>query len=147
MILRHVTVSHASCVVSSVSGQTSKFAILFLVLVICLWVGNVSAQNIPPTSAVEEEIEGELEILHEDREVGSRYLYFLKAADRRFSLTFTKDPPTHLTSGARVRVRGVRTNGVLALQSGGDSMQTLSSALADTLGEQRTLVILVNFKK
>jgi hypothetical protein len=141
----HITALRTSWVVSSVYGPSSKFAILFLVLAISLGAGSVLAQSLQSAS-VEEEVEGELEILHEDRDVGSRYLYFLKAANRRFSLNFAKDPPTHLTSGARVRVRGVRTNGVLALQSGGDSVQVLSSALSNTLGEQRTLVILVNFR-
>jgi hypothetical protein len=141
----HITALRTSWVVSTVYGPSSKFAILFLVLAISLGAGSVLAQSLQSAS-VEEEVEGELEILHEDRDVGSRYLYFLKAANRRFSLNFAKDPPTHLTSGARVRVRGVRTNGVLALQSGGDSVQVLSSALSNTLGEQRTLVILVNFR-
>jgi len=141
----HITALRTSWVVSTVYGPSSKFAILFLVLAISLGAGSVLAQSLQSAS-VEEEVEGELEILHEDRDVGSRYLYFLKAANRRFSLNFAKDPPTHLTSGARVRVRGVRTNGVLALQSGGDSVQVLSSALPNTLGEQRTLVILVNFR-
>ena len=141
----HITGLRTSWVISFVYGPSSKFAILFLVLAVSLGAGGVFAQSIRSAS-IEEEVEGELEILHEDRDVGSRYLYFLKAANRRFSLNFAKDPPTHLTSGARVRVRGVRTNGVLALQSGGDSVQVLSSALPNTLGEQRTLVILVNFR-
>jgi hypothetical protein len=137
-------IPHSKTLIRKDSVFFRVFSILFLILAISLSTGNVFAQRI---SSVEEEIEGELEILHEDRDVGSRYLYFLKAAGRRLSLNFAKDAPTHLTSGARVRVRGVRTNGVLALQSGGsDSVQVLSSALPNTLGEQRTLVILVNFR-
>jgi Gametolysin peptidase M11 len=119
--------------------------ISFLILAIIFCGRSGFSQGVP--SGLLEEIEGELEILHEDRHVGSRYLYFLKAANRRFSLNFAKDPPTHLTSGARVRVRGARTGGVLALQSGGkDTVQVLSSALTNTLGEQRTVVILINFR-
>jgi hypothetical protein len=140
----NVTGSRTDSVFSAVS-TASRVVVLFIVLVISLWTGSLFAQSLQSAS-IQEEVEGELEILHEDRDVGSRYLYFLKAANRRFSLNFAKDPPTHLTSGARVRVRGVRTNGVLALQSGGDSIQVLSSALPNTLGEQRTLVILVNFR-
>src|SRR2546428_5444615 len=54
---------------------------------------------------VEEELEaeGELEVLHEDRAVGSRYLYVLKTARQRFSLHFAADPPEHLMTGAQVR--------------------------------------------
>jgi len=136
-------IPHSKTLIRNDSVFFRVFSILFLILAFSLSTGNVFAQRI---SSVEEEIEGELEILHEDRDVGSRYLYFLKAAGRRLSLNFAKDAPTHLTSGARVRVRGIRTNGVLALQSGGsDSVQVLSSALPNTLGEQRTLVMLVNF--
>jgi hypothetical protein len=42
----------------------------------------------------EMEVEGELEVLHEDRDVGSRYVYFLKTARGRFALHFVADPPT-----------------------------------------------------
>jgi hypothetical protein len=136
-------IPHSKTLIRNDSVFFRVFSILFLILAISLSTGNVFAQRIP---SVEEEIEGELEILHEDRDVGSRYLYFLKAAGRRLSLNFAKDAPTHLTSGARVRVRGVRTNGVLALAGGGNSVQMVSAAPAlSTFGEQRTLVMLVNF--
>lgn len=124
----------------------STLVFISTLLAISFWTGNVFAQAVRPGS-VAEEIEGELEILHEDGDVGSRYVYFLKTASERLSLNFAKDPPTHLTSGARVRARGARANGTLALQSGGgDSVQVLSAGLTNTLGQQRTLVILVNFQ-
>ena len=144
MIPHHVTVSRANSVFSTVSSPSLKVTIFLLILAISSWAENVFAQSVRP--GLVEEVERELEILHEDRDVGSRYLYFLKAAGRRLLLNFAKDEPTYLTSGAKVRVRGIRTNDVLALQSGGDSVQVLSSALPNTLGEQRTLVILVNFR-
>lgn len=90
----------------------------------------------------EEEHEGEVEVLHEDRDPGSRYVYFLKTATERLELRFASDPPA-LVSGDRIRARGLRTNGVLALS--GTGTQTLSSGLQNTFGLQRTLVILVNF--
>jgi hypothetical protein len=116
----------------------------FFLVAVSFWTASVPAQNPPPGIMVE--VEGELEILHEDSDQGSRYLYFLKVAGSRFPLNFAKDPPTHLTTGARVRVRGVRTNNLLALQSGSESVQTVAAAVPSTLGEQRTLVILVNFR-
>ena len=127
--------------------NTSAFfqaVIFFVVLTISFWTGRAFSQSNAPE--VDEEIEGELEILHEDSNQGSRYHYFLKAAGRRLSLSFAKEPPTHLVSGAQVRVRGVRTSNVLALQSGGDSVQTVAAAVPNTLGDQRTLAILVNFR-
>jgi len=105
---------------------------------------SVHAQGVAP--AVLDEIEGELEILHEDTPRGGRNSYFLKTGERRLSLNFAKDAPTDLTSGTQIRVRGVRTNNTLALQSDGGSVQVLSLPALNTLGEQRTLVILVNFQ-
>ncbi|MBI3330163.1 MAG: peptidase M11 [Nitrospinae bacterium] len=92
----------------------------------------------------EEELRGVLEVLHEDRDPGSRYLYFLESAGQRFSLHFPADPPTLLT-GARVRATGVRVGQALALRSGSSSVQVLAAALPNTFGGQKTLVMLVNF--
>jgi hypothetical protein len=88
--------------------------------------------------------EGTVEVLHEDRDVGSRYIYFLQTAAARLEMRFAANPPA-LQSGDHVRARGVRTNGVLALSSG-SSVETLSAALPNTFSAQRTLVILVNFQ-
>jgi hypothetical protein len=96
---------------------------------------------------VEEEVdlEGELDILHEDRHVDSRFLYVLQTPGGRVALHFAADPPTHLTTGARVRVTGVRVAQTLALSSSTSSVRTLAAALPNTFGAQQTLVILVNF--
>ena len=71
----------------------------------------------PPVQAfVEEEveIEGVLEVLHEDRDSGSRYLYFLQTATERLSLHFAADSPA-LQTGTRVRVKGLRIGRALVL--------------------------------
>jgi hypothetical protein len=92
------------------------------------------------------EAEGEIEILHEDFDSGSRNYYFLHSDGRRFSLHFAADPPIDLTTGTRIRVHGVRIDSMLALAGGNTSVQTVSPAPAqNTFGEQRTLVMLVNF--
>src|SRR5215471_4276147 len=98
------------------------FPIILLVILAFLAPRTISAQPLPPGLV---ELEGALEVLHEDRDPGSRYRYFLQTGDR-------------------VRARGMRGNGVLAL-SGNGSVQTLAAALPNTFGAQRTLVILVNF--
>jgi hypothetical protein len=100
----------------------------------------ISAQPLPPGLV---ELDGTLEVLHEDRDPGSRYIYFLRTAIERLELRFAADAPA-LQTGDRVRARGVRSNGVLALSSG-DSVQTLSAALPNTFGGQKTILILVNF--
>lgn len=110
-------------------------------LLLALFPATISAQPVPPG---EVELDGTVEVIHEDRDVGSRYLYFLNTpAAGRLELIFGANPPA-LVSGDRIRARGRRTNGVLALSSG-DSLQTLAAALPNTFGAQKTLVILVNF--
>lgn len=94
----------------------------------------------------EMELEGELEILHEDRDVGSRYLHFLQIAGTRFALHFAADPPTTLATGARIRAKGIRVEQVLALSSGSTSVQALATVQPNTFGAQKTLVLLVNFQ-
>ena len=104
--------------------------------------------SLPPAvqALVEEEmeVEGEHEVLHEDRDVGSRFVYFLKTARRRFALHFAAHPPTHLATATRVRVTGVQVGQALALGSSSTSVQTLATALPNTFGAQPTLVILVH---
>lgn len=106
--------------------------------------------GLPPVirSLIEEEIEveGTLEILHEDRDQGSRYHYFLHTLGEKFRLYFAAELPTDLETGDHVRARGIRVGAAVALQSGSASIQTLAAALPNTFGAQKTLVILVNFQ-
>ena len=92
------------------------------------------------------ELEGTIEVLQEDYANGARLRHFLHTDGTRLSLQFATTPPPLLT-GDRVRVRGVRLDTTLALQSGTTSLQTVATtALKNTFGEQRTLVLLVNFQ-
>ena len=61
----------------------------------------------PPVRQAEAEttLEGNLEVIIEDSDQGSRTFYFLIFGDRRVPLRFTIKP-MNLTSGTRVRVRG-----------------------------------------
>lgn len=92
------------------------------------------------------ELDGELEVLHDDRIQGTKFIYNLKAFGIDYSLKFKKNAPTQYSTGARVRVRGVRVNTTLALDSGA-SVQALAAAIApNTFGVQNTILILVNFR-
>src|SRR5437870_3855212 len=106
------------------------------------------------------EVEGILEHLHEDWPTGSRDLYFLETTGgERLSLHLAADPPGHLLTGHRIRVRGIRM-GQTFMQEPGTSVQLLdlggtsttvtsatsSTVLPNTFGARRTLVILVNFQ-
>ena len=93
----------------------------------------------------EVELDGELEIVHEDRLKHSRFHYTLSSQGVNYTLHFRKDPPTHLKTGARVRVRGIKVADAVALESGPASVLALAAALPNTFGEQRTIVMLVNF--
>lgn len=115
-----------------------------IAVVICLGLtvlpNPISAQPLPPGLV---ELDGTLEVLHEDRDPGSRYVYFLRTVIERLELRFAADAPA-LQTGDRIRARGRRANGVLALDSS-SSVQTLAAALPNTFGAQKTLVILVKF--
>ena len=94
--------------------------------------------------------EGVLTVLHVDMEGetygGDRYEYLLatKAGERK--LHFAK-MPTRLLTDSKIRVKGIRIGSSIALASGGSggSVVTLAAALPNTLGVQKTLLILVNF--
>jgi hypothetical protein len=108
------------------------------------------------------EWEGALQVLYEDYEDPrqSRHLHFLETgAGERLSLHFAGGARGFLT-GARVWVRGVSIDNAVALENGETSILTLEArggaggngddaapgALPNTLGEQKTLVLLVNFQ-
>lgn len=103
-------------------------------------------------------LDGMLEILHEDFANFDHNLYFLKRPDgARVRLHFASHPPTAFLTGAPVTISGSRqSDGSLFLYSGtsvktnAKSKPSSGSAsgtpLANTLGAQSTLVILVNFE-
>lgn len=62
----------------------------------------------------EAELEGVLEVLVEDRDQGSRYLYFLQTPTERLSLYFAGEAPA-LQTGERVRVKGLRVDTALVV--------------------------------
>jgi len=109
-------------------------------LFLTLFPTTIAAQPVPPGDV---ELEGTLEVLHEDRDTGSRYRYFLQTATERLELLFAADAPA-LQTGDHVRARGRRTNGTLALDSS-SSVQTLAAALPNTFGGQKTILVLVDF--
>ena len=59
-----------------------------------------------------------MQILHEDYSDGtSRFRYFLESNGERFELHFRAGAPTHLLTGAPVRVKGLRANHEIAVDS------------------------------
>ncbi|HEY3037528.1 MAG TPA: NEW3 domain-containing protein [Pyrinomonadaceae bacterium] len=98
-------------------------------------------------------LEGELEVMYQENEVESDLLYFLKIDDKRYELHFGGNVGPNLQSGTRVRVRGLRVGDAIAINgnSYGDStnlqaMQSATAVVPNTFGEQKVLVLLVNFQ-
>jgi hypothetical protein len=103
--------------------------------------------NLPPAvqALVESEsvVEGTLEIYYEDYATGATLRRYLRDGNARVALHFASEPE-EMRTGDLVRVRGVRLSDVVAADAGA-AVVVQASALPYTFGEQRTLMILVNF--
>ncbi|PIQ83873.1 MAG: hypothetical protein COV75_05285 [Candidatus Omnitrophica bacterium CG11_big_fil_rev_8_21_14_0_20_63_9] len=105
----------------------------------------------PVHSLVEEEVEleGEVTALQVDDFTGhGELIYQLRSAqtgDKRLRLRFAKGEAPWLT-GARIKVRGVALGSELVVaEAGGSSAQTIAAAPTMISGDQRTIVMLINF--
>jgi hypothetical protein len=101
------------------------------------------AQAIP---FLEREVDesGELEVLHVDHVDTAQdyYLHHLVTPKGRFALFFRNGAP-EAASGAKAHVRGVQVADAIVVDTNG--MTVAKAALPNTLGVQKTLMILVNF--
>lgn len=81
--------------------------VLYVLAAGCAGTGLVQCVGAAPLTqpAAETVLEGELEVLIEDSNTGSRTLYVLVAGNQRVPLRFTINPPG-LSTGTRVRVHG-----------------------------------------
>lgn len=99
-----------------------------------------------------EENEGELEVVSECDDYEERLFYYLNNGKERLALRFAEKPAEELLTGAKLRVRGVRLGETIAVsesdaQTKADNPQTtVATALPNTFGEQKVLVLLVNFQ-
>lgn len=105
-----------------------------------------------------QDVEGELVVFYEDHEDGGyRLHHVLNILDERISLHF-RSTPFGLLTGMPVRARGVLLGDAMAMESGenililsadggsgGGSNGGTAAPLPDTLGEQQTAVLLINF--
>jgi hypothetical protein len=116
-------------------------------------VGRPTATTTPaPPTKPAVQLEGTLEIIHEDREDGtSRYHHTLTTADGARVALDGVAPGLDLLSGDHVRVQGHHAAATTfqlqpASTDGLAGLEVLAAApLANTFGAQKTLVILVNF--
>ena len=95
---------------------------------------------------------GELTVLHADDFAKKRgqFFYFLKdhKSKKTFNLHFPKKPPGTLMSGAVMRVRGKAKGHDIFLAADGageKGVETILPAPAMVAGEQKTIIMVVNF--
>ena len=116
--------------------------------------GTVHAQGGPPSglpaqaaSQAETQLEGELEVHYEDFADGSRLVHTLRIGNQRIAMVFEDGDHPGLPHGTPVRARGrLLNNNTLSLRSSSGDVEALALASSTTFGEQRTIVILVNFQ-
>jgi hypothetical protein len=104
------------------------------------------------------EVDGELRVLYADYEDGAELIHKLNINHRDIGLYFESDPPG-LASGTKIRAAGVLLGDAMALEST-ESVLVLAAAggskggsnggepapAPSAVGEQRTLVMMVNFQ-
>jgi len=91
-------------------------------------------------------VSGDLEVLTTDNfaKRQSKTEYFLKSGQERFSLYPTKDIKP-LKSGTKVEISGTRIDEKILFEEEPKQNPQVLGSLTDTLGEQKTVIILVNF--
>ena len=103
-----------------------------------------------------EDLEGELEAIAECDDDEARILYYLNSGQERFSVRLTREPAGEMLTGMRVKIKGVRVGQTIVSEAievnektsklETDSFQAAASVLPNTFGEQKLLVLLVNFQ-
>lgn len=99
-------------------------------------------------SYVEKEvtIEGNLTIVCDESRPENCLRYLLDTEDAQLSLHFAVGFPENLETGSYVHARGVQVGEALALTSDGATLMSTAATLPNATGEQRVLVLLVNFQ-
>ncbi len=142
---------------------TQRRGFLFTGLALCSAAqlaacGGETSTGSPQDRGTSVELEGQIEALVEDYQGYARTRQFLMTDESHVELQFSGTAPK-LRTGARIRVQGIQSGNVLALDGSAGSITAVaptasrsaaltstSPVLANTFGEQRTLVILVNFQ-
>jgi hypothetical protein len=99
------------------------------------------------------DLEGKLEVLYACGEAESHLSHFLNVAGKRLSLHFVGTMPGDLLTDSQVRVKGVKIGEAIALDSNtlststtNTSYQVTTPVYPNTFGEQKVLVLLINFQ-
>src|SRR5215213_7253924 len=94
------------------------------------------------------DLEGEIEVVYECDGETETLKYFLKTEKERLPVYFSKESNSELKTGSRVRIRGVRVGDIIAAEEcvTVGSLPLPESIAAGAFGEQKVLVLLVNFQ-
>lgn len=133
---------------SAAATTPKSFSRLLLSVAIFLGagLGQVHAAASTPAST-KVELEGEVRVMIEDHASSSRTRYYLKTDKESLELKPSHAQKRQLQAGAKVRVRGVKSGALLALDgSGGSVTVTMPQPLLNTFGERKMAVLLVNFQ-
>jgi hypothetical protein len=106
--------------------------------------GQDSAEGTPTTAT------GELTVIQAcdfANHRSQRFYLFEDAQSRKtFDLRFEKSPPATLRSGSKISVKGLAKGSEIVVPADGQgSVQTIQTAAAAVSGEQRTVVLTINF--
>ena len=92
-------------------------------------------------------LSGKLEVLHIDdfeQPQNSRFEYFLKSGAKRLNFYPAAESPS-LISGATVQVQGYQIGDKVVAGLGGETFQVLAEPTPPSIGDQKTLVVLITF--
>jgi hypothetical protein len=105
-----------------------------------------AAAAAPVVAAQPDEVDGELQVRVEDAAGGARLRHYVRRPDgSQIELLIAGEPPD-LQTGTRVRVRGRLNRDALTVDSRANLTAMSAPIVANTFGNQKTLVILVNFQ-
>lgn len=98
-----------------------------------------------------EEIKGELEVISECDDYEGRTDYFLKTENERIRIYSTNPLEEEFLTGSKIQVKGLRLNDAMVVESENfqkesANIEAVNSVLPNTFGEQKLLVLLVNFQ-
>jgi hypothetical protein len=135
------------------SLRVSRITAVAMAFGLAVTSSNLRAQGGQPAQSGDVEVEGTLDVMVQDATAGSSVHHFLNTDTGRLEL---REKPGKselidlgLQTGAKVKVRGRKNDRNHDLELAGgttSSVTTLALATSNTFGEQRVVVMLVNFQ-
>jgi hypothetical protein len=92
--------------------------------------------------------EGEIEVVYECDGETEVLKYFIKTDKEHLPVYFAKQPEREIQTGSKVKIKGIRIGDAIVADdaSKSENLEVVESVLANTFGEKKVLVLLVNFQ-